>query len=261
MFPRMDLPGAIARSIARSVAVSLSVAGVVAPWSARGQAGPATAGEVRQFVTFRFAPGRGAEALALYRDSLLPVYRDLEPLRRFRLYREVESPVPLDVIVESTYDGVRGMEAGNAALRRPHRSGTSARRLYGAISALSLAHTDEFVAMRPRPTAAPPPAGATLTVLESLRLVPGGGKRFEALLADAIEPWEASHAAGRRTETGRYLVSDGWDYLRIHEVASLAEVEALRGAERVAPFADALAALVAARRVIVVRRDGGYDVR
>ena len=219
---------------------------------------PAAAAEVRQFVTFRFVPGRSGDALAIYRDSLLPVYRDLEPLRRFRLYREAESPVPLDVIVESTYAGMAGMDAGNAALRRPHRSGVSAFRLYGVLSAMTLAHTDEFVAMRPRRAA---PATASLTVFESVRLVPGATARYETLLREVVEPWEAAHAPARHVESGRYLVADGWDYLRIHTVSSLAEIEAWREAERTAPFAAALGALVAARRVIVVRRDAAFDVR
>ena len=58
---------------------------------------------VRQLVTFRFAPGRMAEALQIYRDQLRPIYAGISPLLRFRGYSEIESPEPLDLVVVSSY--------------------------------------------------------------------------------------------------------------------------------------------------------------
>ena len=66
--------------------------------------------EVRQIVTFQFAPGRMAEALAIYRDQLRPIYEGIPALLRFRGYSEAESPEPLDLIVVSSYRGMAGMD-------------------------------------------------------------------------------------------------------------------------------------------------------
>lgn len=39
--------------------------------------------EVRRLVTFLFQPGRSADAIAIYEQTLKPIYADVAPLKRF----------------------------------------------------------------------------------------------------------------------------------------------------------------------------------
>lgn len=207
--------------------------------------------EVRQIVTFLFVPGRAAEAQLVYQDQLRPIYQALPDLLRFRGYGEVESPEPLDLVVVSSYRGMAGMDRANHGLRRPRSSGPSALALYGMLSAMTQRHHDQFVEMIPRLSdSAPGPS--RLTVFEYLRLVPGSQLAFEDQLV-RLRAAETAAGVVLWSETGRLLVSDGWDYLRIFGIGSLGDwhryLTELRGTEA----AVAVSSRVAARKTILVR--------
>ena len=216
--------------------------------------------EVRQIVTFLFQPGRTADAMAIYERQLRPIYEGVPALRRFRAFREVESPEPLDLVVVSHYDGMAGMDAANEALRAPGPDGTSAFALYGTLSAMTQHHHDQFVEMLPAlGDSAGADDDARLTVFEYVRVAPGAHARYEALVGSALRPLERAHGHARSSETGRLLVSDGWDYLRLHRVRSLGDWHRHAVAERV--LDDRLGPLVAARKVIILREDPRASVR
>jgi hypothetical protein len=184
------------------------------------------AGEVRQLVTFSFLPGRSAEALGLYRDLALPLYEADEAMLSFRVFREVESPIPLDLVVVRGFRGMAGMDQSSAALRDlAARAGTSMGDLYGRIGALTSAHTDELVEMLPT-LGSGDPSARRLTVWIRYRIRPGYGEAFERAVDDAVAPLEAE--LGVPSATGRFLVSDGWDYLRVVGFDSLGAFQAYR---------------------------------
>jgi hypothetical protein len=179
--------------------------------------------EVRQIVTFSFLPGKSAEVLAVFRDQAIPLYEDNEPMLSFRGYREVESPIPLDLIVVSAFAGMAGMDESNAALSRlAAEAGSSMGAIYGGISALSSGHTDQFVEMLPG-LGTGDASSRRLTAFVWYRIVPGQAYAFENALEAAIVPREK--AAGVASATGRFLVSDGWDYLRFLAFDSLADYQ------------------------------------
>ncbi len=244
-------------SVWLSVALVLST--VLLTSRAHAQRDSANA-EVRQIVTFHFSPGRTAEALAIYEKQLKPVYADVSALRRFRAYREAESPEPLDLIVVSSYDGMSGMDVANQALRRPHASGVSAFALYGTLAAMTQSHHDQFVEIVP--TLSDAVGDATLlTVFEYIRVVPGRQGAFERATLNSARPFEKSRGLYQWSETGRLLVSDGWDMLRIYGIRSLGDWQRAQQQLRTASFAGEVGALIAARKTIIVRPDVGLFVR
>ena len=175
-------------------------------------------GEVRQLVTFRFLPGRSADALRIYTEAAIPLYRAGSAMRSFRGLREVESPVPLDLVVVSSFDGMAGMDRSNEELRSlAAEAGTSIGAIYGAIGAESSAHDDQFVAMLPELGQGDPTA-ERLVALVWYRTLPGAQGRFERALEDLVE-WEARN--GVAASTGRFLLSDGWTHLRFLGFESL----------------------------------------
>jgi hypothetical protein len=181
-------------------------------------------GEVRQLVTFRFLPGRAAEARAIFRNRALPLYRDNPAMTSFRAFREVESPVPLDLIVVSGFLGMTGMDESNAALDAlAAERGTSLGAVYGEIGALSATHDDQFVAMLPE-LAVDDPAQRGLVAMISYRLLPGEHERFLRTLREETVPWERRR--GIPSATARFLLSDGWHYLRVVGFDSLGDYEA-----------------------------------
>lgn len=216
--------------------------------------------DVRQIVTFRFEPGRSGEAMAIYEMQLKPIYTEVVPLRRFRAYREAESPEPLDLVVISSYDGMAGMDAANEALRRPNASGQSAFALYGALSAMTQAHHDQFVEMLPALGAADSD-GTDLTVFEYVRVSPGMQARYSTLLSAKIRPFERAHGLSVWSETGRMLVSDGWDFVRIHGIRSLADWQHYLEQIRRSPHGAVLDGMIAARKTLILRRDSRMSVR
>lgn len=208
--------------------------------------------DVRQLVVFDFLPGKMPEALALFEKEALPLYHENAPMLRFRGYREVESPVPLDLVVVSSFAGMAGMDDSNRALRAAaEKRGASIASLYGRISALSQSHHDSFVEMVPELAWGGRDQGP-LVVLESFRIAPGATERFEHLLRETLVPWERNAAITVGGETGRYLLSDGLDFLRIHSVASLGDWHRYVTARDGAPFGGELDAAIAASRQIIV---------
>ena len=181
-------------------------------------------GEVRQLVTFRFLPGMAAEANALYRAHAIPLYEQDEAMLSFRALREVESPVPLDLIVISSFQGMAGMDESNAALRRlAEASGSSIGAIYGNIGQFTESHHDQFVEML-APMINGDPSAKRLVTLVWYRVLPGEASSFERALEMDIVPWERRR--GVPTSTGRFLVSDGWSYLRFLGFDSLADYQA-----------------------------------
>ncbi len=225
----------------------------------RAQRSDAPVPEVRQIVTFLFQPGRSAEAAAIYEAQLKPIYADVAPMMRFRAYREAESPEPLDLVVVTSYRGMAGMDAANETLRRPHVSGRSAFALYGTLSAMTQSHHDQFVEMLP-PIGPTPDDSAGITVFEYLRVSTADQPRFVRLL----DPFRrAEQAAGlyRWSEMGRMLVSDGWDFLRIHHMRSLADWQRYRTYQRRQASSGGPLTLIAARKAIILRQDARLSVR
>ena len=100
--------------------------------------------EVRQIVTFSFVPGGSALAVNTFREQAIPRYEGDEAMISFRAFREVESPISLDLIVVSAFHGMAGMDRSNSRLRE---SGIGT--FYAQIGPLILGHTDEFVEMLP----------------------------------------------------------------------------------------------------------------
>ena len=207
------------------------------------------AGEVRQLVTFRFLPGRSAEALRIYEDEAIPLYRAGREMRSFRGLREVESPVPLDLVVVSSFDGMAGMDRSNEELRSlAGEAGTSIGAIYGAIGSLSATHHDEFVEMLPE-LGDGDPTSRRLVALVRYRTVPGARGRFERALTDLVE-WEIDR--GIAGATGRFLLSDGWTHLRLVGFESLATYQSYWNDIRADGDFDRLDEMIAERREVVL---------
>ncbi|MEQ9398706.1 MAG: hypothetical protein RJQ04_06010 [Longimicrobiales bacterium] len=243
----------VARVVA-AVAVALGLAG----------GGPLDAqvpvpGEVRQLVTFTFLPGRSADALELYRSEALPLYRADEAMLSFRAFREVESPVPLDLVIVRGFQGMVGMDASNEGLREiAAAAGSSIGGLYGRISALSSGHTDQFVEMLPD-LGAGDPAASRLTAFIWYRTAPGAGADFERRLRRGVVSLEQTW--GVPSSTGRFLVSDGWDYLRILGFESLGAFQDYWTRMAASQVGRGLDELTAARREAVLADLPDFRIR
>lgn len=225
-----------------------------------GAQSPVRQPEVRQIVTFLFQPGRSDDALTIYERQLKPIYTDVQPLRRFRAYREAESPEPLDLVVISTYTGMAGMDSANTALRRPRSGGASAFALYGTLAAMTQSHHDQFVEMIP--VLSDSAADATpLTVFEYVRTTPGKQADFVTVLRSTVRPFETASRSYEWSESGRMLVSDGWDFVRIFGIRSLGDWHRYQMRMRAASFSNDLNAMVAARKTIILRADPRLSVR
>ena len=217
-------------------------------------------GEVRQIVTFLWQPGMSEQAIGIYERQLKPIYTGIPAIRRFRAYREAESPEPLDLVVVSTYDHMAGMDAANDALRKAPPGSESAFVLYGRLSAMTQHHHDQFVEMLP---AASDSASdnTDITVFEYIRVAPGAQTRFTTLLFNSVRPFERERALYTWSETGRMLVSDGWDFVRIYGIRSLGQWQQYRERMRTAPRVAEMDALIAARKTIILKRDARLSVR
>ena len=183
----------------------------VFPWTSLASA--AEDPEVRQLVSFQLLPGKTAQVIELFEQRALPLYEQNEAMLRFRGYRESESPIPLDLMVVSSFRGMAGMDESNRKLRAlAEARGSTIGAIYGGIAAHSQSHRDEFVEIDPKLRQGE--LGAShLTVFHYLEVAPGGTREFEELLATQVIEWEASLDWLAGSECGRFLISDGWDYL------------------------------------------------
>ena len=241
------------------VALAAGAAGVHLP------AQSPTPPEVRQIVTFDLQPGTLAAVVGLYEQRLLPVYEQLQPLLRFRAYREAESPESLDLVVVSSYQGMAGMDAANERLSQPRQDGLKVGALYQQIDRLAVAHHDQFVEMVERLSDAPADESRgepdQLTVFEYLRLTPATHAFLEDLLELRVRPFERDQELYLWSETGRVIVGDGWDYLRIFGMPSLGAWHEYVRRTREADFQQALAPIVVSRKTLILRREPRLSIR
>jgi hypothetical protein len=242
--------------------VAVAVTAGVAARPLQAQA-PVESREVRQLVTFRFLPGQTRAALDVYRTGILPVYRGVESMRMVRLLGEVESPEPLDLVVVTHYADMAGMDRANQAMRALPPDGPTIGQLYQQVADLSLGHHDQFVEMISPPVTAGTPDGL-LEVLEFVRVSAGAHGAFERQMLQLVHPWEEDQAIQRlvpRTETARFLVADGWDYLRTYAVRDLAAWQAYSTARARHPGVWAANRVVEQRKTIVLRELAELRIR
>jgi len=211
--------------------------------------------EVRQLVTFRFLPGQTRAALDVYRTGILPIYRGVESMRTVRLLGEVESPEPLDLMVVTHYADMAGMDRANQAMRALPPDGPTIGQLYQQVADLSLGHHDQFVEVISPPVSAGTPDGL-LEVLEFVRVSAGAQSAFERQMLQIVHPWEEDQPVRSvvpRTETARFLLADGWDYLRTYAVRDLAAWQAYSAARARHPAVWAANRLVEQRKTMILR--------
>ena len=216
---------------------------------------PVESREVRQLVTFRFLPGQTRAALDVYRTGILPIYRGVESMRTVRLLGEVESPEPLDLMVVTHYADMAGMDRANQAMRALPPDGPTIGQLYQQVADLSLGHHDQFVEVISPPVSAGTPDGL-LEVLEFVRVSAGSHGAFERQMLQIVHPWEEDQplrSVVPRTETARFLVADGWDYLRTYAVRDLAAWQAYSAARARHPAVYAANRLIEQRKTMILR--------
>lgn len=252
--------------MSRAAAVALAAVAVVITLCGSGgvAAQPrAESREVRQLVTFRFLPGQTAAVIDLYRDALMPIYRGIESMRTVRTFAEVESPEPLDLMVVTHYADMAAMDRANLDLRRLSPDGPTIAQLYRQIADLSLSHHDQFVEVISPPEVAPAPDGL-LEVLEFIRLRAGAAAMFERQMLDVVHPWEQDQAMRGvivRSETARFLIADGWDYLRTYAVRDLAAWQAYTTARARHPASFMTQSAIDARKTMILREIPALRVR
>lgn len=214
--------------------------------------------EVRQIVTFSFQPGRTADGVRVFREKALPLYEANSAMRSFRGFREAESPVPLDLVVVSSFDGMAGMDESNEALRRlAEERGTTIGAIYGEISALTSQHTDQFAEMIPG-MGRGDPASSPLTAVIWYQIHPDRLDTFETALIRL-----AAFEFGDRipSATGRMLLSDGWDYVRFLGFESLGDYQTYWKTITAARDYGILAGATVRRREVLLSRIPELDVR
>lgn len=244
--------------VAFSLAMALSAA-VTALNATEAVAQSPVEGEVRQLVTFRFLPGRAQEALSLYQRDAIPLYQRDNAMLSFRGFREVESPVPLDLIVVSAFRGMAGMDDSNRALSTLARAnGTSVGAIYGAIGALSSSHDDQFIEMLPR-LGTGDATSRRLVALVWYRTEAGHEEVLENLIASRLQPWES--ARGSVSSMGRFLVSDDWTHLRILGFDSLGDYHKYQSDLRLQPWAGLLRGEIQRHREVILAVVPEFSVR
>ena len=215
--------------------------------------------EVRQIVMFSFAPGKSAEAIDLFRNQAIPLYDKNSAMLSFRGFREVESPIPLDLMVISAFRGMAGMDHSNAELSADAKAaGSSLGSLYGNIAALSTNHTDQFVEMIV-PLGTGDASSRNLSAFIWYRIAPGHSTEFERLLETSIVPWETD--AKIPSSSGRFLVSDGWHYLRILGFSSLGDYQHYWARVRLQAGFEQMEKLMTRRREIITANLNEFSVR
>ena len=94
--------------------------------------------------------------------------------------------------------------------------------------------------------------GAGLVVLVRLRLAPGRRADYEALLRERLVPWEKETRIAAGSDSGRFLLSDGFDFFRILGIENLAAWQRYVEAAREAPFASELDGWIAESRQVIL---------
>jgi hypothetical protein len=230
------------------------------PGSAVAPAAAQVAGpdEVRQIVTFSFLPGRSADGVRVFRDEALPLYEANPAMRSFRGFREVESPVPLDLVVVSSFEGMAGMDASNEALGALAADrGTSIGAIYGEISSMASGHTDQFAVMIPG-IGRGDPASTPLTAVIWYQIDPAFAADFETALI-RLAAYEVADEIP--SATGRMLLSDGWDFVRFLGFESLEAYERYWTTITAARDYGILAGATRRRREAILSRIPELDVR
>ena len=219
--------------------------------------------EVRQLVTFRWLPGQSRAAREIYRRQLMPIYREIDAMRHVRAFSEVESPEPLDLLLVTHYADLAAMDRANQELARPVAERPPVGMLYDRLSNMSLGHHDQFVEVLSPPAFAPTPDG-TLDVLEFIRVEAGFAESFEQHVLSTVHSWEQQDDMRDivlRSETARFLVADGWDYLRTYAIRNLSAWQAYAAARGRHPAAHAVNRMVAARKTLILREIDDLRVR
>lgn len=261
----MTPPPGPRRRVTGLAAVALLPA-LAASWGAGAEGQPsAESREVRQIVTFRFLPGQTQAALDIYRGQVLPLYRETEAMRTVRFLGEAESPEPLDLMVVTHYADMAAMDRANRTLsERPADGGPSIGNLYKQIGDLSLGHTDQFVEVLSPVGPAPPPDSRLLEVLEFIRVTPGTGPGYERQVLGVVHPWEQDAPVRDivlRSETARFVIADGWDYLRTYVIRDLASWQAYAAARSRNPAMYSVNRFVEARKTMILREHQDLRVR
>ena len=237
-------------------ALALAVPAACAP--AHGAAQTPVEGEVRQLVTFRFLPGRSGEGLEILRERAVPFYDNDDAMLSFRAFREIESSVPLDLIVVRGFRGMRGMDTSGERLRElATEQGTSMGAFYERMGAILAGHTDEFVEMLPG-FGTGDPSATPRTALVWYRVAPGSGEEFERALAGVVA-WETDE--GLPTSSGRFLLSDGWHYLRFLGFESLGDYQDYWAGVRTVAAHESVEQLTVLRREVIVSSVSDLAIR
>ncbi len=176
---------------------------------------------VWQLVTFNILPGEYSNVIDLYQQQAIPLFTENEEMLRFRGFREVESPVPFGLMVLTEMNGLGGMDAANIRLRAiAAEQNISVGNLYGRISDLTAGHTDEFVQLIPE-WKIEDPFTSKYQVFISYDIVAGKSADFRRFVHEQLIP--AEKELGLPSSGGEYLISDGWQYLRVFGIESLKE--------------------------------------
>jgi len=100
-----------------------------------------------------------------------------------------------------------------------------------------------------------------VVIFEWIRLVPAAQRAYELLLQTSAIPFERDLAFLYLSETGRVIVGDGWDYVRIFGFETLAGYHDYTTIWRERSEAEQLALHVSARKVVIVRDDETLRIR
>lgn len=176
---------------------------------------------VWQLVTFNILPGQYNNVIDLYQQQAVPLYAENEEMLRFRGFREVESPVPFGLMVLTEMHGLGGMDASNNRLRAiAAEQNISVGNLYGRISDLTAGHTDEFVQLIAE-WKIEDPFTSKYQVFISYDIVAGKLTDFRRFVHEQLIP--AEKELGLPSSGGEYIISAGWQYVRVFGIDTLNE--------------------------------------
>lgn len=241
-----------------AVAAALTLAASAAADDTAAQL--STPAEVRQLVTFSFGRAMPFGSRPSM-DEVIDLYRMAPAVLRVRGYTEAESPEPFDLVLMKSFRGLDGFEQAQRQLDGQRtRSGTTIRAAYQRLDQVTDFHRDEFVEM----IAALTHVGTgepSIYVFEWVRLVPAASRAYELLLQTAVQPWERDLPDLQLSETGRVIIGQDWDYLRILGFSSLSGWHDALTAWREHGASEQVALHVASRKTYIVREDERLRVR